>query len=134
MFGWSSKARLNLFKTTRTILVLHFFPAVCVLRKDRIIDGENPISHGISSDYNILQPFLMLVELPLTRHVTIAWQSCTVFTNSNGKRRTFHRSALTVVFGKLSSGEFCNRSFRRTNNQCYITTASLASFLLAILT
>lgn len=37
----------------KTILVLHFFPAVCVLRKDLIIGGENPISHRISSDYSI---------------------------------------------------------------------------------
>lgn len=55
-----------------------------------------------------LQPFLMLVDPPLTRHVTVALQSCTVFTNNNGKRPTLLLSALTVVFGKSARVNFAS--------------------------
>lgn len=55
-----------------------------------------------------LQPFLMLADPPLTRHVTTARQSCTVFTNNNGKRPTLLLSALTAVFGKSARVSFAS--------------------------
>lgn len=90
---------------------------------------ENIQFHIEFPQITALQPFLMLADPPLTRHVTIARQSCTVFTNNSGKRPTLLLSALAAVFGKSARVSFASDHSEEQSMLNHNSQSWLFSFL-----